>query len=84
LNCKQALFGQKLGNIRKDSPFLLATMFRPIYLDTTININQRAKVSVQAVSDEGESAPLDIEIAWDGIWQEDAALMAEHLVIKVI
>lgn len=73
-----------LGNIRKDGVFSLATMFRPVYLDTAINANQKAKVTVQAVYDEGESSPLDIEIAWDGNWTEDSTRMAEHLVIKVV
>jgi len=71
-----------LGNVRQDGTFTLTTMFRPVYLDTNINKNQKAKVTVQAVSDEGESEPLAIEIAWDGIWEEDTARMAEHLVIK--
>jgi len=73
-----------LGNIRQDGPFTLATMFRPIYLDTTINSNQRAKVTVQAVSDECVSPPLNVEISWDGKWEEDTGRMAEHVVIKVV
>lgn len=73
-----------LGNIPQGKSFSLATMYCPCNLDTTINKDQKAKVTVQAVCDEGESCPLDIEIAWDGKWEADAARMAEHLVIKVL
>jgi hypothetical protein len=35
-----------------------------------------------ALSDEGESNELKLEIAWDGVWSEDSDEIVKHMVVK--
>jgi hypothetical protein len=42
------------------------------------------RIEVLAISDETESNQLGIDIAWDGVWSEDDAVMRTHLVAKEV
>jgi hypothetical protein len=39
-------------------------------------------VEVKAQSDETESPPIRVKLAWDGQWSDDASEMAKHLVVE--
>jgi hypothetical protein len=43
---------------------------------------QKAIVVLMALSDEGESNELKLEIAWDGVWSEDSDELVRHMVVK--
>jgi hypothetical protein len=71
-----------LGAIVKGEGFTLHTMFVPNNVNVRISANERAIVEVRALSDQTESAPLVLEINWDGQWSDDTPEMAKHLVVK--
>ena len=71
-----------LGYLRKGEHFQLSTLFHHISFDPTIKKGQKAIVGVIALSDEGESNELKLEIAWNGSWSDDSDEMVKHLVIK--
>lgn len=39
-------------------------------------------IVLMALSDEGESNELKLEIAWDGVWSEDSDVIVRHMVVK--
>jgi hypothetical protein len=49
-----------------------------------VQAKQKTIVDIVALSDEGESNELKLEIAWDGIWSEDSDELVRHIVIKKI
>lgn len=71
-----------LGRITENGVFELKTLFRPNNFDGSVRRNQKIRVHLQAVSDNGHSNMLILEIAWDGNWSLEAKEMANHLVIK--
>ncbi len=73
-----------LGCVLKDKGFVLSLMFVPTNVDHKVLANKKIRVEAIAVSDQTESEPISIEIAWDGIWKEDAKEMSRHMVVKQI
>ena len=71
-----------LGFLRQGEPFSLSTLFRHISFDPAVRERQKAIVALVALSDEGESNELKLEIAWDGIWSEDSDEIVKHIVVK--
>jgi hypothetical protein len=71
-----------LGFLRQGEPFRLSTLFHHISFDPTVVERQKAIVALVALSDEGESNELKLEIAWDGIWSEDSDVIVRHMVVK--
>lgn len=71
-----------LGYLRKGEHFQLSALFRNISFDPTVKEGQKLIVGLIALSDEGESNELKLEIAWDGIWSDDSDEIVNHLVIK--
>jgi hypothetical protein len=71
-----------LGLLRKGEPFTLSTLFRHFSFDPNVQARQKVIVVLVALSDEGESNELKIEIAWDGSWSEDSDEMVKHMVVK--
>ena len=49
-----------------------------------VDANKKIRVEVIAIADNGFSKPLLLEIAWDGNWNDDAAEMGRHLVVKEV
>ena len=73
-----------LGRIAEGGGFELKTQFRPNNFDCSVKGNQSIRVHLQAVSDNGHSNVLVLEIAWDGKWNLGSKEMASHLVIKEV
>lgn len=73
-----------LGFLRQRESFRLSTLFHHNSFDPTVQAKQKTIVDIVALSDEGESNELKLEIAWDGIWSEDSDELVRHIVIKKI
>jgi hypothetical protein len=64
--------------------FHLKVLIIPNHVSMHLKAGEKMLIEVLAVSDETESAPLCLEISWDGRWSEDSSEMARHLVIKPV
>src|SRR5258706_3330587 len=74
-----------LATIAEGSPSVgLQLVFVPNNANPRIGKDERVQLELVAWGDQGKSPPLHVEIAWDGAWDNDTALMARHLVVKVI
>jgi hypothetical protein len=73
-----------LGFVVNGKGFMLSTLFVPNNLDPKVLKDQTIRIEAIAVSDETESKPVSVEIAWDGAWKEDAKEMSKHMVVKQI
>jgi len=73
-----------LGCIVKGHQFAITPYVVPNNFNGYVGPNQRIKVEVIAVADNGQSKPVLIEIAWDGNWSDDTAEMSRHLVVKEV
>lgn len=73
-----------LGYLIDGQEFKLSTIYNPNNLNCKVEADQRIHIEVIAVSDEMESKPLRIEIAWDGGWSDDTVEMKRHLVVKEV
>jgi hypothetical protein len=76
-----------LCSVARDSPqggpfFALHPVVAPT--DIKLQTNQPFKTAyiLQAQSIEVDSKPLRVEVAWNGKWSEDTAVMTSHLVVK--
>lgn len=78
---EQSTFGYLLENANS---FKLQLYWYPNNLKNNIPSNESTRLTFKAVSDTTESNPLNIEVAWDGIWAEGRAEMKNHLVIKEV
>ncbi len=72
-----------LGRIIKGKQFTVTPYVVPNNFHGYVGPNQRVKVEVIAVADNGQSEPVLIEIAWDGDWTDDSTEMGSHLVVKM-
>jgi hypothetical protein len=72
------------GSLIQGKRFTLSPYVTPNNFTGYLDPNQRMLIEVKAVADNGESKPLNIEIAWDGCWSDDARTMQSHLVVKVL
>lgn len=70
------------GRIAEGGEFRLKTQFNPNNVDSTVGANKRMRVHLEAVSDNAQSNPLVVEVAWDGLWSLDTKAMGNHLIIK--
>lgn len=73
-----------LGFLTEDENFILSTIFRPNNFVNILRPNEKIRLEIFATSDEVNSPPLYLEIAWDGKWVEDTNEMLNHLVIKEV
>ena len=73
-----------LGNVTRTGVFKLSPIFFATNLNAVLQPGERMEVETIAVSDETESAPLCVSIAWDGTWAEDATQMTHHLTMKEV
>jgi len=73
-----------LGCIIKGKQFSITPYIVPNNFNGYVGPNQRIKVEIIAVADNGQSKPVFIEIAWDGNWSDDPAEMGRHLVVKEV
>ena len=71
-----------LGYVRQRESFRLSTLFHHNSFDPTVQQRQKVIVDLVALSDEGESNELKLEIAWDGIWSEDSDELVRRMVVK--
>jgi len=71
-----------LGHVEDDSGFSLATYVTPNNFQGAIRGNERMRVEIRALADNGESKPLFLEIAWNGQWSDDTVEMRRHLTVK--
>jgi hypothetical protein len=71
-----------LGHVEGDSGFSLAVYVMPHNFQGAIRRNERMRVEIRALADNGESKPLLLEIAWDGQWSDDTVEMRRHLTVK--
>jgi hypothetical protein len=74
-------FGSLLENA---TSFELQLYWCPNNLQSTIPSKEPTRLTFKAVSDTGESKPLIIDVAWDGIWAEGREEMKDHLVVKEV
>lgn len=73
------------GFLREDnSAFQLSMVFYPNNLPKTIPANEPTRLVFQAVSDIAVSAPITVEVAWDGTWVAGLAEIRQHLMVKVV
>ena len=73
-----------LGHGESDSGFSLSTYVTPNNFRRMIAGNQRMRVEIRGLADNGESEPLFLEIAWDGEWSDDTVEMRRHLIVKAV
>ncbi len=73
-----------LGFVTKDGVFRLTPWFVPNNLNVDVRPGERVVIEALAISDQSESLPICVEVAWDGNWSEDAAEMGTHLVAKEV
>ncbi len=73
-----------LGHVESDSGFSLSMYVTPNNFQGKIRGNERMRVEIRAVADNGESKPLILEVAWDGNWSEDTVEMRRHLIVKSV
>lgn len=73
-----------LGFVTKNGVFRLTTMFVPNNLNVEVKPGERVIIEALAISDDAESVPICVEVAWDGVWSEDATEMSSHLVAKEV
>ena len=60
----------------------LQLVFTPNNLDPLIRAGERVLVELVALSNQGQSPPLQIEISWNGQWSDDTETMSRNLVVK--
>jgi hypothetical protein len=70
-----------LGSVTKDG-FRLTTYVIPNNFTRVIVQQGKLRAEILAVADNGYSQPLHVEISWDGQWDDGAAEMSRHLMIK--
>lgn len=73
-----------LVSVVKNVGAQLSLVFVPNNLDPNIPTNIPVRLELVAVSDQAQSPPRCVEIAWDGQWSDDTAVMANHFVVKRI
>jgi hypothetical protein len=73
-----------LGSIKKGERFGLMPYIVPNNFTGYVEANQKLQAEVVAVADNGQSEPIHIAIAWDGIWSDDTMEMSRHLVVKEV
>jgi hypothetical protein len=73
-----------LGHVESVSGFSLALYVTPNNFRGTIAAMERMRVEIRVGHDDGESAPLFLEIAWDGMWSDDTVEMRRHLIVKKV
>jgi hypothetical protein len=73
-----------LGSVLQQGTFSLTPLFQPPGLRLALGLGGERSMIVESIaaSDETESAPLRVSIAWDGQWSDDTAEMRRHLVIE--
>lgn len=72
------------GSLLENSNFELKLYWYPNNLQPLIVSNDPTRLQFKAVSDIAESAPLTIEVVWDGQWVEGVTEIQQHLVVKEI
>jgi hypothetical protein len=73
-----------LGHIEQDSGFTLSLYVTPMSFKGAVGKNERIRVEVRALADNGESPSLFVEVAWNGSWSEDTLEMRTHLAVKQV
>lgn len=73
-----------LGFVTKNGVFRLTPIFVPNNLNVEVKPGEKVLIEAIAISDETESPPVCVEIAWNGTWSEDAAQMGANLVAKEV
>lgn len=73
-----------LGHVESDSGFSFALYVTPNNFQGRIQGNERMRVEIRVLADNGESEPLFLEVAWDGKWSEDTVEMRRHLIVKPV
>ncbi len=71
-----------LCSVVKDKWLQIHTLIAPYNLDVVRRGATRLALTVQARSDEADSAILRVEVSWDGKWHDGAQEMQRHLVLK--
>jgi len=73
-----------LGFIPKGSYLKLTPYVIPNKYDIILRSLQKFKVEIVAIAENAESNKLNLEISWDGEWDDDSDKMSKHLVVKEI
>lgn len=71
-----------LGYVTPKDGFALALYVVPNNFQGRVQANQRLRVEIRALADNGQSEPFIVEIAWDGDWSDDTPEMRRHLVLR--
>ena len=71
-----------IGNLQKGQKFVLTPYVIPHNFVGYLEANERMRIEVVAVSDNAESKPYCVEVAWDGQWSDDTLDMQRHLVVR--
>ena len=64
--------------------FKLAVYVAPFNFPGVVAANEAIRVTVVAKAHNGQSKPLVVEIAWDGVWSADPTQMKKHLVVSPV
>ncbi len=62
----------------------LKLIFYPNNLNPFVIKNDPTRFMFKAVSDNGESNELTVEVAWDGLWFEGRSEIKDHLIVKEV
>jgi hypothetical protein len=74
-----------LGHVMQQGGFDLSLTSRPIGFGTYLmGMQQQMIIEARAQSDEAESPPIRVKIAWNGQWSDDTLEMAGHLMLEVV
>jgi len=71
-----------LGHVIQDRSFVLLPYIVPNNFEGFLKAGERMRIEVIAVADNAESAPLSLEISWNGKWSDDTEEMKKNFVIK--
>jgi hypothetical protein len=73
-----------LGQMIKGKSFELMLYLTPNSFEHHVGPNERIRMELIAVGENGSSAPIFIEIFWNGKWNDDTIEMGHNLVVKEI
>ena len=73
-----------LGFIPENENFRLSPYIQPNKYKVNIESNQRIRIEVITVAENGKSNSLLLEISWNGRWANDSSEMEKNLVVKVM
>lgn len=73
-----------LCSVVKEKWVQLHLLVHPTNLETIRREAMSIQLHIQAVANEASSAPMRIQLSWDGAWSDDTHEMRRHMVVDVL